>query len=103
MSKQIKAKVGEYQKDGQTKGEWVNIGVVLSNGDGEFALIDPTVNLAGVMMKQRLYNAKVGKDNKGDSVMCSLFSDDDRQQQKPQQRQQAPADNGGDFDQDVPF
>ena len=42
MTKRIMAKVGEYEKDGKTKGNYVEIGVILSNENGEYALIDPT-------------------------------------------------------------
>ena len=91
MSKRIAAKVGTYTKDGQEKGKYVDIGVVLENSNGEYILLDPTVNLAGVMMKQRLMSGK------GDSVICSIF-DNDRQQSQSQQ-QTAPAD----FDQGIPF
>jgi len=88
--KRLVAKVGEYQKDGQTKGEYVRIGVILSNDNGEYALIDPTVNLAGVMMKQRIMNPQKG----GDSVICSIFDDSNRQPNNQ---------NDAVTDEDVPF
>jgi hypothetical protein len=91
MTKRLVAKVGTYEKDGQTKGEYVEIGVILSNENGEFAILDPTVNLAGVMMKQRLLNKK------GDSVMCGIYSNDN-QQQGQQNQQQSPS-----FDDDIGF
>lgn len=80
MTKRIMAKVGEYEKDGKTKGNYVEIGVILSNENGEYALIDPTVNLAGVLMKQRVLAQKQQKKVTGDSVMCSIF--DNSQQSK---------------------
>lgn len=67
--KRISAKVGEYTKDGETKGEWVDIGAILSNENGEFVLINPTVDLAGVLLKQRLLNP----EKKSGSVIASIF------------------------------
>ena len=52
MAKRIVAKTGEYQKDGQTKGEYTKLGVMLSNDNGEYMLLDPSVSLAGVLIKQ---------------------------------------------------
>ncbi len=107
MAKRLVAKVGEYQKDGETKGEYVKIGVILSNNNGEYALIDPTINLAGVLMKQRILNPQKG----GDSVMCGIYEDQPRQQsqqnhqQGGQQRQQqnSGGSNFDDFDKDPVF
>lgn len=95
MAKRLMAKVGTYTKDGQEKGEYVKIGVILSNDNGEYALIDPSVNLAGVAVKQ-LVN---GVSKKGsDSVIASIF--EDQPQQAPQQySQQQPSphfDDGSD-------
>lgn len=95
MAKRLMAKIEEYQKDGQTKGKYVEIGVILSNENGEFALINPSVSLSGVIMLQRLLAAATGK-KAGDRVMCAIFDND--QQQQPQQQPQAP-----DLDPDVPF
>jgi hypothetical protein len=92
MSKRITAKVDEYQKDGQTKGKYVDIGVILSNSNGEYILLDPTVDLAGVLMKQRLMNPQKA----GNSVMCSIF-DNSNQSSAPQQQ-----DSDG-FDSNIPF
>ena len=81
MTKRLTAKVGEYQKDGQTKGRYVDLGVILSNSNGEYVLLDPTVNLAGVMLQQRILAQATGK-KAGDRVMCSVFNND-RQQDNP--------------------
>lgn len=105
--KRLVAKVGEYTKDGQQKGEYVRIGVIMSNDNGEYALIDPCVNLAGVLQKQNRFNHSNGKKT-GDSVMCSIFDDtrlhrQDTQQQADRQQAQQSAPNMGDFDDDIPF
>jgi hypothetical protein len=95
MAKRLVAKVGTYQKDGEEKGEYVKIGVILSNENGEFAIIDPTVNLAGVAYKQRV-NGISKQDS--DSVMVGIFSDD----RQGQQQQSAPPTNNGGFDDNLP-
>jgi len=95
MSKRICAKIDEYQKDGETKGKYVDIGVILSNENGEYVILNPTIDLAGVLIRQRLMNPQ--KAGKG--VMCSIFTDEPRQQ--------APANNQGapqnDFEDSIPL
>ena len=99
MDKRIAAKVGEYEKNGETKGDYVRLGVILSNDNGEYMLLDPTVNLSGVLQKQNRYNHSKGKKT-GDMVMCSIF-DDNNQQQAPQPQQGSGANNS--FDDDPGF
>jgi len=84
MTKRLAAKVGSYQKDGQTKGEYAKLGVILQNDNGEYLLLDPTVSLAGVLAKQNVMLAKEGKPPK-DMVACSIF-DDSNQANQPQQQ-----------------
>ena len=79
MAKRLSAKIGEYQKDGQTKGRYVDIGVILSNDNGEYVLLDPTVNLSGVLTMQNMLAHKAGR-KVSDRVMVGVFSDDDRGQ-----------------------
>ncbi len=99
MAKRIVVKTDEYEKDGQTKGKYTEVGVILSNDKGEYILLDPSVDLAGVLLQQRI---NLGK-TKGSMVMASIF--DNQPQQQPQQpsapanAQQQPAD---DFD-GIPF
>lgn len=88
MAKRLVAKTGEYQKDGQTKGEYTKIGVVLSNQNGEYMLLDPAVSLAGVLAKQNAMAISKGEQVR-DNVMVSIFDDENQgQQQQPQQQQQ---------------
>lgn len=68
MSKKITAKVGTYQKGGETKNRYQDIGVILSNANGEYILLDPGVSLAGVLAKQNAMNGE-SRSN----VMCSVF------------------------------
>ena len=91
MAKRLVAKVDTYKdREGNDKGKYVEIGVILSNDNGEYALINPDVNLAGVLMKQRVNLPKGGK---GDMVMCGIF--DNSQQGQQQAPQQAPQQNSG--------
>ena len=84
MAKRIVAKTGEYQKDGQTKGEYTKLGVMLSNDNGEYMLLDPSVSLAGVLIKQNSLAAKSGGQQR-DMLMVSIFEDDNQQQNNNQQ------------------
>jgi len=61
MSKRLSAKTGEYTKDGETKGEYTQIGVILQNDNGEYLLLDPTINLAGVLAKQNILALNQGR------------------------------------------
>lgn len=80
---------GTYQKDGQEKTRWVNVGVIgVSQNGKEYMLIDPTINFAAFQREQ-------GKD----MVMVGIFEDQNQNgggynsQQAPQQYaqpQQAP-------------
>lgn len=103
MAKRLSAVVGEYQdKQGQQKAEWANIGVIGTGKNGkEYVLLDPTVNLAGVLVKQNVL-AQKRNEAPSDMVMTSVFEDDNNQNnnQAPQQQgyqqapQQAPAQQG---------
>ena len=80
MAKRLCVKVDSYLKDGETKNKYMEIGVLMENDKGQYLLLDPSVNLAGVMMKQRMLDPS--KQSK--SVMVSVF-DNDRQQSGVQQ------------------
>lgn len=61
--KDIAVKTGEYQKDGQTKGRYENIGSIFKSDDGgTFLLMKRTFNPAGVP----------NPDNR-DTVLISVF------------------------------
>jgi len=90
MTKRLVAKTGEYTNQQQeTKGEYTKIGVELSNDKGSYLLLDPSVSLAGVLLKQNALAAKQGKPSR-DSVMVSIFADENQQQAQPQQQYQQP-------------
>lgn len=74
---------GSYEKDGQQKTRWVNVGVIgVSQNGKEYMLIDPTINFAAFPREE-------GKD----MVMVGIFDDAQQGQQnnnyqQPQQQQQ---------------
>jgi hypothetical protein len=79
MAKRLTAKVGEYtDAQGQTKGRYTNVGVVLSNNNGEYMLLDPSVSLAGILVQQNAMAAAKGQQQR-DRVMISIFDDEQRQ------------------------
>jgi len=56
---------GTYQKDGQEKTRWVNIGIINTTNEGkEYMLIDPTINFAAFPRQE-------GKD----MVMVGVFEE----------------------------
>ena len=84
MAKRLVVKTGEYtNQQGETKGEYTKVGVMLENNNGEFVLLDPSVNLAGVLIKQNALAAQKGQQPR-DSVMVSIFADEN-QNATPQQ------------------
>ena len=87
MTKRLSAVVGEYtNQQGESKAEWQNIGVLITGKNGkEYALLDPTVNLAGILLKQNVLAAKKN-EAPSDMVMSSVFDEQQGQQQSPQQQ-----------------
>lgn len=78
MVKRLMVKTGQYEKDGQTKGRYTEVGVIMSNQNGEYALLDPAVNLAGVLLQQQIL-AQKNNGKSGDRVMASIFDNDNNQ------------------------
>lgn len=73
MAKRIVAKIGSYEKNGETKGRYQEIGVILSNDNGEYGLLDISMDLAGIARLQEMNG--IGK---GDRVIFSIFTDEPR-------------------------
>lgn len=71
--KKIKAKIGTYTKDGEEKGIWVDVGVIRENSNGEYALLDTTISLSGILQAQH----KMNPEKSGRSVLCSIWDDSD--------------------------
>jgi len=89
MSKKLIAKVGTYQKNGETKNEYDELGVMLENDNGPYILLDPSINLAGTLIKQNIQAAAEGKPART-MVMTSIFDSDQNQQNNNQNMQQQP-------------
>ena len=88
MTKRLSAVVGEYTKDNQQKAEWANIGVIGVGKNGkEYVLLDPTVSLAGILLKQNVLAAK-RNEAPSDMVMTSVFEENQNQGQGAPQQQQ---------------
>ena len=87
MSRRIVAKTGEYQKNGETKGEYTTIGVILNNENGEFVLLDPNICMAGVLAKQNVLKYNAGQPLK-DKVMAGIYEDQPQTNSPSQQQQQ---------------
>lgn len=79
---ELAVKTGEYQKDGEKKNRYQNIGVIMDKGDGPFMLLHRSFNPAGV--------------GEGESVLISLFKPKGRTE-KSAPTQQAPLDD------EIPF
>ena len=78
----LAVKTGEYQKDGEMKGRYENIGSLMQGDKGHFLILKRTFNPAGVP----------NPDDK-DSVIVSCFEQQNNnapQQQQPQQQYQQP-------------
>ena len=125
MAKKITARVGSYEKQGEQKGRFVEIGALGVSGNGkEYVLINPTVDLGGVLQLQNIEAAKEGKPA-SDRIICSVFENEGygaapqqpqqgghhqsqygQQPQQPQYNQQpAPqqAPPANTFDEDIPY
>ena len=98
MTKRLSAVIGEYtDKNNQSKAEWQNVGVLITGKNGkEYALLDPTVNLAGVLLKQNVL-AQKKNEAPSDMVMTSVFEEQQNNNQGHQQNnnQQQQQNNGG--------
>ena len=66
----LACKTGTYEKNGETKNRYKNVGLILENEEGKkMVMIDPTFNFAAVRREE-------GKD----MVMVSMFEPKDKQQ-----------------------
>jgi len=80
-------KTGEYtDNQGQTKGRYTKLGVVMSGSDGgQFMLLEPQIDIAGCLMLQNNMAVARGAPAR-DSVMVSMF-EPKQEGQAPQQMQ----------------
>ena len=96
--KNLSVKTREYKdRDGNSKANWVNIGVIMENDQGkQFMLLDKWINFAGIPDFS-------GKENSS-SVMVSIFDVDNDYQAprtEPSPRSDSPSYKGN--DNDLPF
>lgn len=86
MARRLSAKVGEYQdkQTNETKGEYVQIGVILNNNNGDYVLLDPSVSLSGVLAKQNALEFKKGGVVR-DNIMCGIYEDQNNNNNQQQQ------------------
>lgn len=103
MAKRLVIKTGEYTNaQGETKGEYTRLGVMMDGDNGPYLLLDPCVNLAGCLTKQNMMNHKNGKKVR-DSLMISVFEEENQQQRQAPQQQQSRSSTDGFEDQTIPF
>jgi hypothetical protein len=88
-------KVGEYTDgQGQTKGRFKNVGVVMDGKNGPYILLDRTFNPAGV-----------GGNDSRESIIISMYEPKQEGGQPTQQRSGGPSQRPAPapLDDDVPF
>jgi len=95
MKKELVAVTGEYQnQQGEQKAEFTKIGVIMTSQNGkEYALLDPSISLSGVMAKQNALAVKKG-EAPSSNIMCSVMQRDNNQQGQQGGYQQQPQQNG---------
>lgn len=88
--KELSVVTRTYEKDGQTKKVWKNIGAIHTHEGREYITLDATFNLAALPRKEN-----------DDRVFVSMF------EPKPKGQQSAPApaasSSMSDFEGDIPF
>ena len=97
MTKRLSVKVGEYQKDGKTVGDYQEVGVLIDSDDGgQYVLLKPEISIAGLLAKQNILALNKG-ENQRDMVMCGVYdnSSDNNQQSSGQQGQGKGQQSGG--------
>lgn len=87
-------KTGEYTNNqGEQKGRYTNIGVVMNGDNGQYMLLEPGINLAGILIQQNQMAAAKGQQPRS-NVMVSLYEPNQQgqapQQPMPQPTQPAP-------------
>ena len=100
MTKRLSAVVGEYiNKENQPKAEWVNIGIIgIGKNNKEYVLLDPTINLAGILLKQNVL-AQKRNEAPSDMIMASIFEEQQNQGQQNNNQQQGQQQGQGNFQQ----
>lgn len=93
----IAARIGTYQKDGQDRGRYVNLGTLFQGEDGGYFLnLDAYYDLGQIHGMQRRDDHKRGRDLR-DNLSLFVFSDEGRAGKA------APGGSMADLPEDVPF
>lgn len=73
--KKLLIKTGEYTNaNGEIKGRYLNLGVIMQGKNGgEYALLDPSIDLAGALLKQN-----IAREENRDSLMVSIFENEQK-------------------------
>lgn len=106
IQKKLVATVGQYTDgQGQQRKRYQVIGHLHDGQYGQYITLDPGVSLAGLIAKQKI--AGLGRRD-DDRVYVNLYDVDashgqPRPGQQTQPGQQPPHQDGGGFDDDVPF
>ena len=88
----LAVKVGEYEKDGQTKNRYQNIGMILEKDDsGRFMLLNRHFNPAGVPFKEG-----------SETIMVYMFSATTSGKENKEEAP-APTENKNQYKDDNPF
>jgi len=100
--KDLAVKTGSYEKNGETKNRYENIGGVFEGENGKFLMLKRSFNPAGVPFKEG-----------SDTIIVSMFDVNDgdgqgggggqRQQRPAPQQRPAQGGGGGYGDSDIPF
>jgi len=91
--KDLAVKTGEYQKNGETKGRWINVGKLMASEDGgQFIILNRAFNPAGIPNPEDR-----------DTLLISMFDlkdyGADQSQRRPSQQEPAKIE----LDDEIPF
>jgi hypothetical protein len=76
----LACKVGSYQKDGETKNRYENVGAIMENDNGKFMFLKRTFNPAGIDSEGKesiIISMFVPKEKTGNSAKGDLPDWDD--------------------------
>ena len=103
MAKDVSIAVEKYiNKQGEEKTKYVKIGTIMEGQNGEYMLLEPTVDLAGCLALQNMMNHKQGKEVRT-NLIASVFERNNQQAPAQQASQQAALPPQDPLDDGIPF